>query len=156
MRQTLRFALLCACVVLLGTDAVRAQVPGRAVGLGGQIGDPSGITLKLYQRPGFAYDFLAAWDFDDFFFLNAHALYERPFLDAPRVGRRVPRYFLGPGAVLGIEERTDKIVIGLSGNFGINLFIERFELFVQITPRINVIPNTDGDIGGGIGLRYYF
>lgn len=137
--------------VLLATDA-RAQDPASDIGIGGQIGDPSGVTLKLYQRPGFSYEFLAAWDLDSFFFLNGHALYERPIPDSPL------RYYLGPGVIIGIREDSNDetdLVVGISGQVGVNFFVERFEVFLHLTPRLDVIPSTDGDIGGGIGLRYY-
>ena len=146
-------------VVLSLTSLFLAVVPaaGQAgnVGLGGQIGDPSGVTLKLYEHPGFAYEFLAAWDLDDFFFLNAHVLFERSIPDSPL------RYYLGPGVLIGFRETEpgrdeDDVVIGISGQFGVNFFVERFEVFLHLTPRLSVIPETDGDIGGGIGLRYYF
>ena len=66
-------------------------------------------------------------------------------------------YYLGPGAFVIIKERRDDdILLGISGNFGINFFIERFEVFLQITPRLSVVPDTDGDVCGGVGLRYYF
>jgi hypothetical protein len=47
-------------------------------------------------------------------------------------------------------------VIGISGQFGLNFFVEQFEVFLQLTPRLHVLPATDGDVGGGVGLRYYF
>ena len=139
----------------LTVETAFAQSPAGAVGLGGQIGDPSGVTLKFYQRPGFAYDLLAAWDLDDFFFLNVHALYEKPIPDSPL------RYYLGPGFVVGFREarrsdRDDEVVIGISGQFGLNFFVEQFEVFLQLTPRLHVLPATDVDVGGGVGLRYYF
>lgn len=152
--RTLFLVTTVSMLTVLASPSAHAQAPAGDIGLGGQLGDPSGITLKLYQRPGFAYDFLAAWDLDKFFFLNAHALYERPVPDSPL------RYYLGPGVVVGFEEddsdNDDDIVIGISGQFGINFFVERFEVFLQLTPRLNVIPNTNGNIGGGLGLRYYF
>jgi len=129
-----------------------AQGPATDVGLGGQIGDPSGVTLKLYQRPGLAYEFLAAWDLDRFFFLNGHVLYERPIPDSPL------HYYFGPGVILGISDDGPddaELVIGISGQVGVNFFVERFEVFLHLTPRLSIIPDTDGDFGGGIGLRYY-
>ncbi len=159
MHRIARLSLFLSALVGAGCLVVAspayAQSPAGEVGLGGQIGDPSGITLKLYQRPGFAYDLLAAWDLDRFFFLNAHALYERPITDSPL------RYYLGPGILLGFQEdagpdEETNIVIGASGQFGVNFFVEQFEVFLQLTPRLSVIPDTDGEIGGGIGLRYYF
>lgn len=159
MHKTARLSLFLraffAATCLLAASPSFAQSPPGDLGIGGQIGDPSGITLKLYQRPGFAYDFLAAWDLDRFFFLNAHTLYERPIPDSPL------RYFLGPGIVLGIDEdagpdHDSEVVVGVSGQFGVNFFVEQFEVFLQLTPRLSVIPSTDGEIGGGVGLRYYF
>lgn len=154
MRSSPLVAALLACVSLglLGAPTAEAQNPASNIGIGGQIGDPSGVTMKLYQRPGFAYEFLAAWDLDSFFFLNAHALYERPIPDSPL------RYYVGPGLIIGLREDpgdgTD-LVVGISGQVGVDFFVERFEVFLHLTPRLDVIPSTEGDIGGGIGLRYY-
>lgn len=128
-----------------------AQEPAGDLGIGGQIGEPSGVTFKIYQRPTLAYEFLAAWDLDRFFYLNAHALYERPIPDSPL------RYYFGPGIVLGVTDDSGStdLVVGLSGQAGVNFFVERFEVFLHLTPRLDIIPSTDGEVGGGIGLRYY-
>lgn len=142
--------LLIACVLFTVNNETQAQVIGRNVGVGGQIGEPSGITLKIYQRPGFAYDFLAAWDFDEYFLINVHGIFEHSLSDSPL------NYYLGPGAFVTFRDRReDDVSVGISGNFGINFFVERFEVFLQITPRLNILPDTDGDLGGGVGLRYY-
>lgn len=151
----LLFLVLSLFVSHFAVAPVLAQSPAGTVGLGGQIGDPSGVTLKFYQRPGFAYDLLAAWDLDDFFFLNGHALYEKPIPDSPL------RFFVGPGLVVGFQDSSgaddnDEVVVGVSGQFGLNFFVEQFEVFLQLTPRLHVLPATDGDVGGGVGLRYYF
>jgi len=111
------------------------------------------VTLKLYQNPGFAYDFLAAWDFDRHFYLNVHGLYERPIPDSPL------RYFIGPGGYIGIRShprRDNDVTLGVSAAFGVNFFVERFEVYLQVTPRLDLTPATQGDFGGGVGLRYYF
>lgn len=154
--RTLKYGLLFGCLLLpllLLAPEAQAQYRRGNVGLGGQVGSPSGITLKLYQHSGFAYDFLAAWDFDDFFFLNVHGLYERPLEDSPL------RYYLGPGAFIGVADRgrrEDEVVLGVSATIGLNFFIEQFEVYLQLTPRLEIVPGTDGDFGGGVGLRYYF
>ncbi len=135
----------------LAVAPAHAQQRRSDTGLGGQIGDPTGITLRLYDRASFVYDFLAAWDLDDFFFLNVHGLRERSLENSPL------SYYYGPGVIFGIERRRrqNELVVGISGNFGINYFVERFEVFLQLTPRFTLTPRTVGDIGGGIGLRYY-
>ncbi len=141
------------------SSAYGQHSPPSRVGIGGQVGDPSGVTLKVYRRSvrdrgvfgsATAFSFLAAWNLDDFFYLNAHALHERPIEDSPL------NYYLGPGVVIGIDERPSRdLVLGISGDFGLNFFTHRFEVFLEITPWIKLIPDTDGSLGGGIGLRYY-
>jgi hypothetical protein len=154
IRATLALACLTCLMIVLAPGDARAQTsqPPGNVGIGGQIGSPSGITVKWYDGPGRAYDLLGAWDLNDFFFLNLHMLFERPLTDSPL------NLFYGPGAYIGVQERRreNEVVVGISGNFGLNFFTERFEVFLQLTPRLNVVPDTHGRLGGGVGLRYYF
>lgn len=153
IRQALIAAATISMGMLLGTPAEAQRVPGN-VGIGLQLGDPSGVSLQFYSREP-AWDFLAAWDFDDFFFLNVHALYDRPLGD-----RRDFFLFYGPGGFIGFRDRDrrddDDVVVGISGTIGIGFLIEEFEIFGRITPRLSLVPDTDGDVGGGIGARYWF
>lgn len=148
-------ATLLSLILITGalSDA-RAQTsqPPGTFGLGGQVGSPSGITVKWYDAPGRAFDLFGAWDLNDFFFLNLHMLFERPVADSPL------NFYYGPGAYIGVVERRreNDVAVGVSGNFGLNFFTERFEVFLQLTPRLNVVPDTRGRLGAGVGLRYYF
>jgi hypothetical protein len=152
-----KLACLSASVTLLlilSTGPALAQRSAGSVGIGGQIGSPSGITLKIYNPRGFSYDFLAAWNLDDFFFLNIHGLLEHHIGPTQRL-----HFFYGPGAFIGIRDRPnrdDEVEAGISGSFGIGFVIDRLEFFGQITPRLALVPSTDGEIGGGVGLRFYF
>lgn len=152
MKKFLFVLLLAFCG--LGSAQTFAQVKSGSVGLGLQVGDPSGLTLKFYKAGKASVDILAAWDLNDYLFVNVHALYHKPL-----GGARNVNFFYGPGAFIAFYERgryEDYLGVGISGNFGINVFFDQFELFGQITPRLQVIENTDGDLGGGIGLRFYF
>ena len=141
------------CLALATVSTAHAQRRSGAIGLGGQIGEPSGVTLKLYNPNAVSYDFLAAWDLDDFFFLNVHGLFERHLGNNPDV-----HLFYGPGGFVGFRDRPedDDTVAGISGTVGLGFLIEQFEIYGQLTPRFSLIPQTDGDIGGGLGFRYYF
>lgn len=157
MRPSLLAATLPAMLfllVLLAVPSAYAQ-RGGTTGLGGQVGEPSGLTLKLYNPGAVSYDFLAAWDLDDFFFLNVHGLYERPLGN-----ERNLRFFYGPGVFVGFRDRPreddDDVVVGISGSLGLSFWVDRFEVYGQITPRLSVLPDTDGDVGGGLGIRFYF
>jgi hypothetical protein len=144
---------LTLCVSVAPTQAQRA--PG-AAGLGVQAGEPSGITLKIYNPDRPSYDVLAAWSFDDFFFLNAHVLFERP-LSIENVEPPV-QWYIGPGAYVGIyDDETSEAGLGVSGTVGLDILLaEQFELYLQATPRFELVRETEPDIGGGLGLRYYF
>lgn len=137
---------------MLAGPVLAQRVPG-SIGLGGQIGDPSGVTLLFYDAGGLSYDILAAWDLDDFFYVNLHGLYERPLADVARA-----HVFYGPGAFVGIRERRDdnEVRLGVSSTLGASFVVEQFEFYVRVTPRLALTPGTDGDVGGGLGLRYYF
>jgi len=153
--RTMFVALLVSLCV--GALPAQAQRTSGAAGLGVQAGEPSGVTLKIYNADGPSYDFLAAWSFDDFLFLNAHALFEQR-LSAQNVEQPV-HWFVGPGAYVGVYDDTpsSEAGLGISGRIGLDILLdEQFELYIQATPRFELIRETEPDIGGGIGLRYYF
>ena len=161
MTYVSRVLSLAALVIALSTalSPAHAQRTSGAVGLGGQVGEPSGVTLKIHNAGAPSYDFLAAWSsVSDFFFLNGHALFENP-LPAENVEQPL-EWFIGPGAYVGVFEagpQDGEALLGISGTIGIQIVLaDHFELYVQGTPRFNLVPETDGDLGGGLGLRYYF
>ena len=46
--------------------------------------------------------------------------------------------------------------MGISGTIGLSYLIERFEIYLRLTPRLALIEATDADFGGGLGFRYFF
>lgn len=161
MTSVSRILSVAALILALSAavSTVHAQRTSGALGLGGQGGDPSGVTLKIYNADAPSYDFLAAWSgVSDFFFVNGHALFESP-LPAENVEQPL-EWFIGPGAYIGFFDgggQDGEAVIGISGTIGVQIVLaEHFELYIQGTPRFDLVPETSGDLGGGLGLRYYF
>ncbi|CAM3485435.1 hypothetical protein GGP91_003037 [Salinibacter ruber] len=152
--RTILAALLVGLCV--GALPAQAQRTSGAAGLGVQAGEPSGVTLKIYNADAPSYDFLAAWSFNDFVFLNAHALFEHR-LSAQNIEQPV-HWFVGPGAYVGVyDEAQSEAGLGVSGRVGLDILIdERFEIYIQATPRFELVRETEPSIGGGLGLRYYF
>jgi hypothetical protein len=148
--------LLTLLVLVIGLSSIKlfAQGKNNQVGIGLQLGDPSGLSLKFYNPGRASVDILAAWDLNNYLFVNVHALYHKPLGNA-----RNANFFYGPGAFLAFRERNryaDYLGLGISGNFGFNVFIDQLEIYAQVTPRLQLIEGTDADVGGGIGLRFYF
>lgn len=151
---------LLALALSAAAPTAQAQRTSGAVGIGGQVGDPSGLTLKVYNANTASYEVLAAWSsINDFFFLNGHALFENR-ISAQNVDQPLD-WFIGPGGFIGTFQTGGafggELVLGISGTVGIEMLLaDHFELYLRATPRFALVPETDGDLGGGLGLRYYF
>lgn len=76
-----------------------AQRAAGDVGLGIQVEQPTGLSLKIYN-PGTSTDFLAAWDWDNFFFLNIHAIFDTHLNDEQTI-----HFFYGPVYKLIIRKK---------------------------------------------------
>lgn len=138
--------------------ALQAQRTAGSVGIGAQFGQPTGLSLKVYNPNGLSPDVLLAWDLNDFFFINVHGLVERHIDSGGNF-----HYFIGPGVFAGIRdsnneilEGNDNFAAGISGNFGLNVLLGTVEIYGQVTPRLELIDKTSSDIGGGLGIRFYF
>jgi hypothetical protein len=160
---SLRSLLLLLLAAGLWTLPAQAQRTNGALGFGGQGGTPSGVTLKVHNNTSASYDVLAAWDArDSFFLLNAHAQFNEG-LNAQNVDEGELEWFVGPGAFVGFFDDINgndfdegEAVIGASGRAGLNFaFAEHFEIYGQVTPRLALIPSTQLQVGGGIGIRFY-
>ncbi len=157
-----RLSALFAVLLLFGlsVSSAHAQRTSGAFGIGCQVGEPSGITFKVYNAGAPSYDLLAAWSgVNDFFFVNGHVLFENR-ISASNVDQPL-EWFIGPGAFVGAFSGNgnddDGAIFGISGTAGLQILLaNHFELYIQATPRFAVIPETEGDLGGGLGLRYYF
>lgn len=152
-------------VIILFLFFIPNSTQAQNVGVGFQAGSPTGLNLHFRNTKPMRLDILFAWDFDDndhdFFFVNVHGLFFKPLSANPKFN-----FYYGPGAYIGVRDRhrdrppfdddDDKTVLGFSGNFGLNVEIDRFDIFLQLTPRLDLIPDTDFDIGGGLGARFFF
>jgi hypothetical protein len=74
---TMKKLLLTLLVLVIGISSIKlfAQGKNNQVGIGLQLGDPSGLSLKFYNPGRASVDILAAWDLNNYLFVNVHALY---------------------------------------------------------------------------------
>lgn len=142
---------MLALLLLTAAPNASAQRQVGAFGAGGQAGLPGGATVKLYRDDSVAYDILFNTDLDDRFVLFAHRLWEEPIPQSPLW------IYAGPGLVVGAENLSAEpvSVLGVSGLAGLNFYAERFEVFLQVMPRLQVHPSVRPRLGGSVGLRYY-
>jgi hypothetical protein len=148
----LAIALTVCLGVLIGLwgPSAHAQREPGSVSLGPQVGQPGGLTLKLYRPSPIAYDVLLTFDADDFVRLAAYRLWERPLPDS------LVYVYAGPGLATG-GRRLDtdpSLTAGLGGKLGLNFFADRFEVFLYVAPIARVSPDFEPRLGAGVGLRY--
>jgi len=158
--------LVVIIICLLGVSTAGFTQRGSGdVGIGIHIGLPTGVTVRFY-KPTTSLDLLASWDLNDYFFLSGHAIFDTHLNDDGTI-----HFFYGPGAFvathrhghhhgigLGHEHHNHPAghtEFGLSGEFGVDFLIERFEIFLQVMPRLSLIEATHFDLGAGVGVRYY-
>lgn len=116
------------------------------VGIGAQVGSPTGVSLKIDS-----FDFLAGWNLNnDSFFGSVHYILAQPQLSPTAPGFRA---YYGPGVFIGVH--NDNAQLGISFSLGLSYYIDRLEFFGQLSPRFRLIDSTDFDLGGGIGFRFY-
>lgn len=132
------------------------QRPSPSVGIGFQAGSPTGLSLQFYKDRGVTTDILFAYHSNNFYFLNVHGLWNA-HLDS---GGHFHLYY-GPGGFVGVRTYRsdiidDDVVAGFSGNLGLNFVVSRLEFFGQVTPRLELTPGTNLNMGGGVGLRFFF
>lgn len=137
--------LLLALGTFLLIPAASAQTS-----IGGQVGDPTGLSVKLGDGAG-AILLAIGWDFggDDAINLEGHYVLRNRGLQ----GNQQVRLFYGPGLYASFGD-TRKDEFGVS--FGVGLeteLVPAVEIYGLLSPRLQLIDETDFDLGGGLGVR---
>jgi len=125
------------------------------LGLGFMVGEPTGISFKKWVGSTTAIDGAVAWSFSGQDSLHLHADYLVHNFDMIKVERgRLPVYF-GLGARLKLEDRTK---FGVRIPIGVCYLFEKatLDVFFELVPIFDLVPDTGFGISGSIGIRYYF
>lgn len=155
--QTRAVILINAFCLLffINSEKVLAQAEPESYsrfGVGGQAGIPTGLTVKYYITRDISVMAVNAWSLDRFLRFSTNAAYETPIPDSPL------HFYLGPGLFIGREnssKQTD-FKVGFTLVAGVNFYIEKFEVFLQTNPDFAVRPDISIQLGGVVGLRYFF
>ena len=121
------------------------------------IGEPTGLNIKLWQNNRNAVDFGLAWSFsgNGSFHLHGDYLFHQFNVFPVRSGQ-LPFYF-GIGGRLRTEDKHDtklgvRIPLGLAYYFSdIPL-----DIFFEIAPIVNIIPDTSLNGNVVFGVRFFF
>ena len=129
----------------------------RTVGFGVMIGEPTGLNLKLWQNSRNAIDFGLAWSFSDngSFHLHGDYLYHQYNVFPVRSG--VLPFYFGVGGRLRTEEKHDT-KLGVRIPLGLAYYFRDIplDIFFEIAPIVNIIPDTELNGNVVFGVRFLF
>lgn len=131
-------------------------------GIGMIVGSPTGLSIKKWLGNN-AIDAAAGWSSDAF---NIHVDYL--FHNSSLTKSNVPIHF-GIGGRLKFEDKNDDhghhddendgdTRFGLRIPLGINYLFAKhpFDIFAEIAPVLDLVPETDFSLDAGVGVRFYF
>lgn len=126
-------------------------------GLGAIVGEPTGLSAKIWLSERTAVDAGLAYSFDDpeDFHLHGDFLFHK-FDLLPVAKGQLPVYF-GVGGRVKFERRADtragvRFPVGLAYMFA----DVPVDLFVEVAPVVDLTPKSRLAFNGGIGVRYFF
>ncbi|HPE56138.1 MAG TPA: hypothetical protein P5514_11060 [Bacteroidales bacterium] len=142
-----------AFFMILASGDLFAQT--KPFGLGIVVGEPTGISGKYWTGQTTALDGAVAWSFNHEGSFYIHADFLKHHFDIIDVSEgKMPLYYgIGGKMVL-----ADKGILGAHVPLGIAYMFETapLDIFLEIRPGLNLLPATEFDMSGGIGVRFYF
>jgi len=150
MVKKLQFVLL----FILLTSISIAGTPGK-FGIGIILGEPTGLSCKIWKSDYVAYDAALAWSFGEKGNVHIHVDYLLHNYKIIRTDNSYTPIYYGIG---GRIQTKDETALGVRIPVGINFRSRRIpiDIFLEIVPTLNIIPKTEFDLEGGVGARYYF
>ena len=150
--------IVLTIVLLLFVGSAWAAGGPKGFGLGLIIGEPTGPSFKAWLSSKSAIDGAAAWSLDKKNALHLHADYLLHNFTAIKVEKgSLPIYF-GIGGRIRFEEDNDDDIIGVRFPVGLEYYPAETPLgiFIEAVPVLDLAPDTDFDMEGAIGIRYFF
>ncbi|KPK74533.1 MAG: hypothetical protein AMJ89_06065 [candidate division Zixibacteria bacterium SM23_73] len=148
-----RWIVFFVLTAVLACGTVQAQDSG--FGLGVILGEPTGISGKLWIEDSKAIDGAVAWSFDDESAMHLHAdlLFHSSNISKVEMSKLLLYY--GIGGRIKFEEDSKA---GVRVPLGINYIPSKgpLDVFLEIVPILDLAPSTDFGLSGAIGIRYFF
>jgi len=142
-----------------------AVAQDRGFGLGVVAGEPTGISLKNWQGRTTALDAAIAWSFAGHDFIQLHGDYLSHNFSLLKVEKGQLPFYYGIGGRLKLsnidnkrDDRDDKTRVGVRIPLGLAYLFETItlDLFVEVVPVLDLVPETAFDLNVAIGIRYFF
>lgn len=151
-----RFATLIALLILFAPVVASAGSNADGFGFGVIVGEPTGLDAKWWLSEGSALQTALAWSTEKNTSFHVHVdyIFHRFDLIDMKSGR-MPLYY-GIGGRFRARDGSDDD-LGLRFPVGLNYMFanDPFDIFVEIVPILDLVPDTDFDLNAAIGFRWY-
>ena len=151
----MKFTIIGSILLMLFiTNLSSAQSNGFGVGI--ILGEPTGISAKYWTTGSTAFDFGLGYSIRKNSRLHLHADYLFHVNNLFNTSENISLYY-GPGARLRLVQTGDSR-LGFRFDIGL-VWIPRnspVDVFLEIAPLMDIIPETDFSFNGGVGVRYFF
>ncbi len=150
-----RFVVTLALLVTLFSCTTTAA-QDRGFGLGIILGEPTGLSFKKWRSDTTAIGGAVAWSFGKKNELHLHGDYLVHNLDVFRSQKDKLAPYYGIGGRIKIIK--DESRLGVRIPLGINYIFEKapLDIFLEFVPLLDLVPSTDFEVNGAIGIRYFF
>jgi hypothetical protein len=136
--------------------SVSTYSQSKGFGLGIILGEPTGISAKYWTTSSTALDFGLGYSFEKNSTFHLHADYLFHVNNVFQSSENIALYY-GPGARLRlVDEGSSRF--GFRFDVGL-VWIPKgspIDVFVEVVPLMDIIPETAFSFNGGIGVRYFF
>lgn len=151
----MRRVLIIAIVLTIGSASFAVAAQPKNVSVGVILGQPTGLSAKLWLNQTSAIDVAAAWNFLPVgsVYVQADYLYHIYHLFGVKKGK-LPLYF-GVGGTFSLQPTP---TIGLRVPVGVEYLLPNapIDLFLEVGVGISLYPATQFQGSGGLGIRYTF
>ena len=134
---------------------IKVNAQDRGFGLGIILGQPTGVSGKYWTNGQNAFDFAAAWSFSENGNLLLQADYVWHMFRLIQVSEGKLPLYVGVGGEITFANRTR---VGVRVPVGLDYLFANapVDIFLEIVPILELVPETDFDLAGGVGVRYWF
>jgi hypothetical protein len=162
MKRSIIFGLIAALALALAVPAMAAGET-KHVGVGFIVGEPTGLDAKFFMNNENALEFGLAWSLSgqNELHMQGDYLWHRYGLIDMKNGDEMPLYF-GIGARFIFTESdpggNDDNIFGIRFPVGLAYMFTNypFDIFMEIVPILDLTPDSDFDLEGAIGARFWF
>jgi len=148
-----RFLGYLFIIFIISASFIQSQ--NKDVGLGIILGEPTGVSFKIWTGNNSAFDGAVAWSFINGGAFHVHADYILHSFNLIHVeSGRLPVYY----GIGGRIKFLDDAGIGVRVPVGLAYLFDDapIDIFLEIVPILDLAPKTDFKINAALGGRYFF